>query len=172
MKNNFQIIDDYVSIEVNRVNGDVKYAKVSLSDLDKLMQLNCKWFLAKRPHCEGYLAANIKHENGKWSPILLHRYLFDFPTGKMIDHINHNTLDNRRENLRVVTNSENSQNRDPKTIKSKSGIRGVTYDKQTGKWRVRFTKDGKTVHLGRFSSIKEAEKVATEALPIIFPFAN
>lgn len=43
--------------------------------------------------------------------IYLHRFLMDSPEGLIVDHINHQTLDNRRENLRVVTHSENMKNR-------------------------------------------------------------
>ena len=77
-----------------------------------------------------------------------------------IDHIYHNKNDNRKENLRVVTNHQNMMN-----IKSKNkyGIKGIGWDKVNKKWLVTITIDGKLNHLGRFIDITYAVNKRIEA---------
>lgn len=173
MKNQYRIEGDVTVLILNRKDGSPLEALISTSDLPKIKELNSKWFAWKNPDTRKfYVVANVKSSDGKWRPIYLHRFIFDFPPRMVIDHINHNPLDNRRENLRVVSNAENMQNLDPQKCKSSGGVRGVTYDKQTGKWRVRFTKNNKTVCFGRYEDLEEARKIATKVLKEIFPFAT
>ncbi len=73
------------------------------------------------------------------------------PKGKYIDHINGNTMDDRIENLRLVTSSQNACNR--KTV-SKTGFKGVT--KLKGKYMSRITKNGSTKYLGLFDTRQQA----------------
>ena len=58
--------------------------------------------------------------------VYMHRLIMAAPRGRQVDHINHDTLDNRRENLRIVTNRQNNENRNGAYKNSKSGIRGVS----------------------------------------------
>ena len=67
----------------------------------------------------------------------LHKYLMNYPKGLVVDHINHNTLDNRRCNLRVVTDTINKMNRKDNT----SGFVGV--DKVKSGWRAQIQYKGK-----------------------------
>lgn len=88
---------------------------------------------------------------------MLHGY---FP--KYIDHINNNPSDNRIENLRECTQSENLYN---KCIQSnnKSGHKGVSWDTKSKKWRVRVYVNCKSNHLGFFDDVELAALVAEEA---------
>lgn len=72
-----------------------------------------------------------------------------------IDHINGIRHDNRIENLRDVTALENHRNRNP-TPKNTSGTTGVWLHKQSGKWLAGICVNGKSVHLGSFSSKDDA----------------
>jgi hypothetical protein len=54
------------------------------------------------------------------------------PKGMSIDHINHNTLDNRKANLRIVTHQQNNTNRNGAYSTSKTGIRGVSIHQSNG----------------------------------------
>jgi hypothetical protein len=93
-----------------------------------------------------------------------HRLIWIFHNGntsKSIDHINGNTFDNRIENLRECTNSQNQHNK-KLAISNSSGVKGVGWWKQKQKWRARISVDGKEFHIGSFSNIKDAEESITK----------
>ena len=101
--------------------------------------------------------------NGK--QLYEHRVIFFYHYGyfpKEIDHINGNKSDNRIENLRETTHSQNMMN--VKTQKSNtSGVKGVCWDKSKKKWFARVTINNKIIHLGRFKDLELAELVVIEA---------
>lgn len=78
------------------------------------------------------------------------------PDGMVIDHIDHNTLNNKIENLRCVTHYENSKNR-RMSPRNKSGVTGVHWHKEANKWCAQITSpiEGKII-LGRFDELFEA----------------
>lgn len=78
---------------------------------------------------------------------------------EFIDHINGNKADNRIENLRAATLSENNRNAQLK-VTNTSGVKGVHFDKQSGKWKVQLYVDGKQKSFGFYADLKEAEAVA------------
>ena len=91
----------------------------------------------------------------------LSRELLGLPPGRYpeVDHVNGDTLDCRRANLRAVTKAQNQQNRQGADRDSRSGVRGVTWDKRTGRWAAGAMLNGKRYNLGRYDSIEEAETV-------------
>ena len=78
------------------------------------------------------------------------------PDNMQIDHINRNKADNRIENLRLVNISQNALNKQFKV--GKSGIIGVTKDRSY--YKVSFTVNSKSIHVGNFKDIKTAKEVA------------
>lgn len=72
-----------------------------------------------------------------------------------IDHINGDKLDNRIANLRPATRSGNMTNMGPRK-NSKTGVKGVSWDKQHLKYRAQIMAEGKKINLGRFSTIEDA----------------
>lgn len=80
----------------------------------------------------------------------------------IIDHINRNPIDNRIENLREVTRSQNQQNRaqDPRNT---SGARGVTWSKHSKKWRAQIRINRKTIYLGYFDVVEDAARAYAAA---------
>lgn len=76
-------------------------------------------------------------------------------TELQVDHINHDRLDNRRENLRICFNSENCLNK-RKYKKNKSGYKGVCRENSTGKWRSEISFNGVTHYLGTYKTKREA----------------
>lgn len=87
--------------------------------------------------------------------LYLHRLVLQPPKGVPVDHINGDGLDNRKENLRLSSYSENSYNRRLPTHNT-SGQKGVYWAKLQNKWHARIGVDGKRVHLGFFDSFEEA----------------
>lgn len=92
--------------------------------------------------------------------VLVHRLI----TGakKYIDHINHNKLDNRQQSLRECTNSQNCMNRGV-VSNNTSGVTGVSFSMDRGKWQVFITVNYKRISLGRYSSFDDAVKVRKDA---------
>jgi len=92
--------------------------------------------------------------------IQMHRQILNVESGFMVDHINGNGLDNRKENLRIVTRSQNLMNsKKPKTGKT-SKYKGVNFYKgsknATKCWRAEIRLNGKSIYLGAFYSEKDA----------------
>lgn len=76
--------------------------------------------------------------------------------GKVIDHINHNTLDDRKENLREVSNAENMRNRKWLQSNNKSGVVGVSWAADRNKWYVQLKFNGKPIPGGHYESFEDA----------------
>lgn len=98
------------------------------------------------------------------SPYAAHRLIWIMHYGesaKEIDHINGIKSDNRIENLRSVTRSQNRMNVGAYSS-NKSGVRGVSWSKANKKWIAQIQKDGRKIGIGYFSTIEEA-KIAYEA---------
>lgn len=107
-----------------------------------------KWFY----HSQGY-ACRTTTKDGVRQTILMHRQIMEFPL--LVDHINGNKLDNRRDNLRSTsraTNALNSKMRSDNT----TGYRGISWDNTRNRWFVSARKDGKTYSAGRFTKISDA----------------
>lgn len=112
-----------------------------------------KWMLDKHNWClsgSGYAQARVKGEI-----VYLHHLILYTKKGLVIDHINHNKLDNRRSNLRYATRSQNEMNKQIQKNNT-SGFRGVSWAANVGKWRSCITLQGKFISLGYYSSKKEA----------------
>jgi hypothetical protein len=86
----------------------------------------------------------------------MHRFLMGEPKGKIVDHINKNRLDNRRENLRITDRVGNSQNKTKKTGTSSKYI-GVHF-LENNKWLANISVNGKTKYIGRYKTEIEAAK--------------
>ena len=96
---------------------------------------------------------------------LLHRLIFMMHYGYMpdeVDHINGNKLDNRIDNLRAASKSQNLRNR-PRNINNTSGYKNVSWNKNHEKWSVTLSYNGKKKYIGYFEDIELADLVAQEA---------
>lgn len=138
---------------------DGSFAIVDKEDFDWLD----KWKWHRSPN--GYVQrSDPENRNGK---IRMHRQLVGVP-GLVVDHINGNKLDNRRENLRVCTQQKNCLNRSGLNKNNTSGYCGVIWRKDRNKWQARIMEFGKTKYLGCYKekslaieARKEAEEWAT-----------
>lgn len=131
------------------------HGKVALVDDDLHDWLNgFRWYVDER----GYPIAFVGHNKSA----LMHRMIHLFCGHLEVDHINRDKLDNRLENLRLVSHRENLLNCGPR-ITSQSGYRGVSRNRQ-GKWVARCRVNGKYLHLGVFATPKMAAAVYADAI--------
>ena len=85
----------------------------------------------------------------------MHREIMKPSKVEVIDHINHNKLDNTKENLRCCTKQQNEMNK-VKRSNTSSKFKGVT---KINKWMASITFNNKTINLGYFNTEKEAAKI-------------
>jgi len=85
--------------------------------------------------------------------ILMHRLITNAPRGLDVDHIDHNGLNNRRNNLRICSRSENNWNQ---SLDEQTKSKGVYWDWQRGKWRAYISQFNKRYELGRFEDKTDA----------------
>jgi len=121
-----------------------------------------KWFA----HWDGYnfyACRNVKISGSKQrqTKISMHRVIMNPGDNMEVDHINHNGLDNQKENLRIVTHRQNLQNME-KIGSSK--YPGVSWIKRDKKYQAKAQINGKNKHLGYFDSELEAFKVYKKAI--------
>jgi hypothetical protein len=98
---------------------------------------------------------------------LQHRVIWEMlegeiPAGLQIDHIDGNGENNKIDNLRLVTNQQNSRNFHI-SKNNTSGHTGVTFNKNANKWLAQITVSGENIYLGIYKDIKKAIKVRKEA---------
>ena len=120
-----------------------------------------KWKFLKASGCSGGYAVRNISKNGKCFSILMHREINNTPNGISTDHINGNKLDNRRENLRSVSQVQNMHNRG-KQKNNKIGTKGVFFDKSRNKYVASFVINGKEIFRKRFLTLAEAIKARKE----------
>ena len=126
-----------------------KQVLIDTEDLGKVLMYH--W----HDNGKGYARTAFKVA-GKLVHLRMHRYLLNLDDSSLIvDHINHNTLDNRKCNLRVCTRKENGANTN-KPITNTSGYKGVSYDKSKKRWVAYIWNNNKRLLLGRYKSKKDA----------------
>ena len=124
-----------------------KFAIVDPEDYERVA--GYKWFAVR--YERGYYAQRAaKDSKGRQRNVRMHRVILGEPKGKIIDHINHNGLDNRRANLRVVTRQQNTWNKRKQRGNCSSQYKGVTWLKRMGKWQARIVCSGKSIFIGYF----------------------
>ena len=102
-------------------------------------------------------------KNGSERTVYMHRWIMNAPKGMVVDHINHNGLDNRKENLRFATNAENSRYARKTKNKFSSNYKGVHYIKKVKRWRAMITFEGKTIYVGQYKDEISAAKAYDRA---------
>ena len=134
-----------------------KYAIVDPKDYPRLSIY--KWHANKGRYTYYAQRKVWDAKNKKEITIRMHRQILNVPDHLLVDHINHNGLDNREANLRPATHSQNICNRpkSPRT-KSRSKYKGLTWHKAKRKWHVRIRVKDQTISLGYFHNETDAAK--------------
>lgn len=132
---------------------------VDVDDIPKILSFPNTWNVIKENSGNYYVKSNLMKPNKKKTCIKLHRMLMQEPQkGFDVDHINTNSLDNRKENLRLLTRSENIQNR----IKGYgvSEVIGVKWVKRDERWQAGIIIRGKQKYIGSYVDLEYATKIA------------
>ncbi|WP_411842131.1 HNH endonuclease [Salinicoccus sp. HZC-1] len=143
-----KIIETSDHYEVCFKNGDV--GLIDKPDLELFKTTN--WHVSQDKYIVGW-------KNGKI--IKLHRLLMDFPD-EFVDHRNRNPLDNRKQNLRLATPSDNARNSKIQR-NNKSGVAGVRRVPNYNTWNARIIVNNKYIHLGNYKTFEEAVAARKEA---------
>ena len=134
--------------------------KVAIVDDDDFEWLSeWKWYAHKHWNTFYVWRSTNTKLGEKRKTIQMHRLILGLQRGdgKIVDHINHNGLDNRKCNLRIVTNSQNCMNQRPaKNFSSK--YKGVSWRTSRKKWRAQIKLNKKTIYLGGFNSEEDAAR--------------
>lgn len=158
--------------------GADKFAVVSDEDYAELSQ--SRWFWSRgyalRVNPTGYPPGPPR--KGEVRPpkqpcsIAMHRVIMGLTFGDplQVDHINRDTLDNRRENLRYATTAQNQQNKCA-SRGSTSSYRGVSWNTAKQRWVAQVKFERKVTWLGLFDDELEAARVAQQARLVMFPYA-
>lgn len=165
MNNNFTVLGEDAIIHCrNKASDKPVDVIVDLSDVERIhreiKRIYIRWDGPRRP-CWRATVVDL-HGNSFY----LSRWLMGAVGNVVVDHIDHNTLNNRKRNLRVVGFDENSRNRKGPDIDCRSGVRNV--HRSRGGWAVCFRVNGKTVHAGRYGTIEEASRLADTIRSAVF----
>lgn len=170
-KGNNYIVDEengIAKIELNRKDGKNFWVTIDLEDLEKVLNFPYTWYAKYSATIGKYYATTSEYRPGiqRSRTVLMHQFIMGVENSKRevnVDHKNHNTLDNRKENLRVTNVTENCMNR--KLSKAnKSGYRNVSWSKRENAWIVQLQVNGKNTVLGTFaeSQLEEAGQFAKQ----------
>lgn len=143
---------------------------VTLVDADDYYSLSAYRWYAKKDRVGFYAARNYRIAKGKGSrsrgTVLMHRQILGLTDPAIKgDHRNHDTLDNRRSNIRACTNSENCRNKGAHS-NNKLGLKGVMYRYYSNRkknFRAAIMVSGKRISLGYFLTAEEAGRAYDEA---------
>ena len=142
--NKYEFYDDYV---IGHFNTRDEFFYIDLEDYEKVSQYT--WF-----YCDGYALAD-KRINGKVKKIKMHQLVTNFQY-EICDHMDRNTLNNRKSNLRPATHAQNMWNFTRK-FPTKSGIIGVSPPQPRGKkWKAYIGVNGESITLGYFLEKEDA----------------
>lgn len=131
-----------------------------VDDADFALVGHLRWHRLKRKDGGLYaVRSQTRRPDGSRPTVLLHREIMRPPAGMEVDHINGDTLDNRRCNLRICTHQQNQCNADRKN--TMSGVKGVVRD--GNRWRAIIQVCGRRINLGGFDQKEDALRAYNDA---------
>ncbi len=155
-RNCFEVIGDTVRMELSQ--GE--YVVFDVADLPLVASHRwcAAWF--KR---NIYAITQVRDARGRQVSVRMHRLIMGVADPEaLVDHRNLDGLDNRRDNLRVATRTQNTWNC-PRPRTNTSGYKGVIRDPRSGRYSAEIKVHGKTLHLGRFDDPVSTARAYDEA---------
>jgi hypothetical protein len=125
-----------------------KFALVDDGDFNKISRY--AWYAMKTRN-------NYYAVTGQCDTRLMHRKIMSPPKGMVVDHINHNTLDNRRVNLRICAQGQNATH-------SVSGFKGVYVHSRGYGFVAQMKVKGRLIYLGKFTDARDAAVAYNQAV--------
>lgn len=159
-------------ITLNSKNNDGKLLIVDDDMFDYMSKTS--WHIDKNGYAVAYQKGSYTKINGIVKVIRLkaHRVITNCPANMVVDHINGNKLDCRKENLRICTMAQNQMNKVKKATKPNS-YKGVYFDKRRNHWYAMIGINRKMFRIGTFNSeIEAALSYDKRALELFGEFAN
>jgi hypothetical protein len=169
MKNSYEIRGDTVAIFIHS-KGEVLECLIDLKDFDKVNSYPNTWCAIKSPLTGSHYVVGKVQGKNKRENIYIHRLIKKNHGKRVIDHRNHDSLDNRRKNLRYATYSQNTQNKKTNIGRGVSGCRNVSLNQ--GKWAVSCQINKKMYYFGRYDELGEATVAANRMRKFYMPFSN
>lgn len=142
-----------------------RFAIVDKDDLEKIKTR--KWY-ASKGRTTYYAITSVRGKT-----VYMHRMIMNAKNGRYVDHVNKNGLDNRKSNLRLVSNAQNCRNND-KHLRRRIKLKGVILHETNGKyarkkqWQSRIWVNGKSISLGYFFTPEEAAREYDKAALRLF----
>lgn len=168
MRNAYEVRGNVTAIFLSHKDGRTSETLIDTDDLGRAQEYPLTWGGAR-----GYVSSLWWHPGGSYDRVMLHRWLLKLtdPT-QIVDHINRDPRDNRRGNLRVGTQALNMQNLSIDSQRGRSGVLGVVWNRQHGRWMARQNLDKQVVYLGLFDTLEEAKHVVQAWRALNKPFSD
>ena len=149
-KNEYSLSEDGKTAYIKLTQGQI--AIIDAEDLEKIGAY--RWCAAWNKSRKLYVATTTKYTPGKNNKtIYMHRLIMSAKNCEVVDHINGDSLLNKKNNLRICTQAENARNL-PKSSRNTSGTKGIVH--RDGKWTAYIMMNGKLKHIGNYDYYEEA----------------
>lgn len=156
--NSYEIRGEVTAIFLYREDGLTKVETlVDTADLAHIASLGKRWFASDISGRTVVLAHKVSNRG----TVYLSRWILGIKQNRhvLVDYENHNSLDNRRANLMIVTKSASGLHREKPNKNNTSGLAGVTWHKIGKKWAAQLTYKGENHYLGLYEDKYEAAAV-------------
>jgi hypothetical protein len=169
MTNRFEVRGDTAAIFLRRKDGSEMETVIDASDLELVSSYPGSWCVSVGTNRKGvqwrYVVQQGSIKGGaKRKTHWLHRVIARPMDNELVDHIDHDGLNNRRSNLRAVDAFLNQQNRRGAEANSRSGIRGVYFNREKKKWCARIQTFNKSNFLGWHPTAEQAAQAVNQFL--------
>lgn len=156
-----------------RVEGNVAFVPLTqgyeavIDAADVPLVQGRRWHVRNVSKVRYAQSSTVARDGGKPRKLHMHRVVLDAPADLEVDHIDGDGLNNRRENLRLATKSQNQANRGPSAV-STSGLKGVSFHRRVGMWQAFIKARGKVYWLGYHATPEDAHKAYASSARDLF----